>query len=129
MLLRTAILLLCCAACASSGSFACARREPPPPGYGGSVPSGSAQRALDALDGRTIAFAQGAAPWTVAGFAVVPNPVTGKGPVVRLTQGKLERYVPMPTDAEVADFVARVDGRTEAPLPALDAAYRAALRP
>ena len=129
MLLRTAVLLLGSAGLASLGSMACARREMPPPGYDGAVPSGAGQRALNAVDGRTVAFAQGAAPWTVAGFAVVPNPVTGKGPVVRLTQGKLERYVPMPTDAGVDAFVARVHGRTEAPASNLDAAYRAALSP
>lgn len=121
MLLRTAILVVLGTAIGHCG------RKLPPVGYGGPIPSGSAQRTLGGLDGRTIVLAQGGMPWTIAWFAVVPNPATGLGPVVCLEQATSKRYVPLPTDAEVADFVARVDGRTEVPSSALDAAYRAAL--
>ncbi|MBL8766791.1 MAG: hypothetical protein JNL94_05485 [Planctomycetes bacterium] len=127
MLVRNVIVLLSCAVVGVS--WGGCSRDPPPPGYRGAVPSGVGQQALAELDGRTITLAQGAAPWTVAWFAVVPNPVTGLGPVVCLKQGTLERYVPMPTDAEVDDFVARANGRVERPSAVLDPAYLAAMQP
>jgi len=47
---------------------------------------------------------------SVGPFAVVPNPRTGKGPVVRLDGPSGAVWLPMETDGDVVDLVTRVRG-------------------
>jgi hypothetical protein len=121
------------AACAVACAVACSAVEgaPPPgkPGFDGPVPSGEAQMALKALRGKVFTDRTGALGggglFIISGFAVVPNPVTGKGPIIVLNreqtpskpqpfsgpQGKDGYYwVVVETDADVADFLSRVNG-------------------
>lgn len=88
--------------------------KPVPPGYSGSVPSGAAQQAIRQLAGKpltTTGGRLGAATWTVGQFAVIPNPVSGKGPVVMLAAADgSPAYLPVDTDADVADLCRRVTG-------------------
>jgi hypothetical protein len=113
------------------------------------VPSGTAQGALKELRGQWLKGAGGVLGpeelVIVAGFAVVPNPVTGKGPVVILerptaegaarakanarTQGEGGHFwVPVETDGDAADFIRRVTGSAPAGLAGpTSAAYRKTL--
>lgn len=109
--------------------------ETPPPGYSGPVPSARGQAVLLELQGRTFSDETGAlggGEWSIGGFGVVPNPVTGKGPVVTLRQGAEVVYLPVEFQGDVADLYRRVTGR-ESPLMAgedrkLGESYRRALK-
>jgi hypothetical protein len=95
----------------------CGANSPPPPGYNGPVPGAKGQFALSELAGKTLVDTTGAfggGEWTVGPFGVVPNPLSEKGPVVRLTRGADERWVPIETDGDVADLVLRVTGERSA---------------
>ncbi len=104
----------------------CAR--PAEAGYSGPYPSAAAQRALVKLAGSALplgALGDTADQLVIESFAVVPNPVTGKGPVVRLhrrgqavTPVSLQAaqgadgvwYLPVVTDGDAADLVRRATG-------------------
>ena len=66
---------------------AAARSDRPAPGYHGPCPSPEAQGLLLELRGATLALA-GGGEVVIGDFAVVPNPVTGKGPVVGLSAAR-----------------------------------------
>ena len=119
--LACAWLVLALAGCPSG------REDPPEPGYSGPVPSEAAQRALAGQRGLVFRDETGALGGgdfeIVDGFAVVPNALTGKGPVVSLTrkgggsapldarQGADGHFwVPVLTDGDAADFCRRVSG-------------------
>src|SRR5688572_3022296 len=73
---------------------ACANPDPLPPkqssapvapGYSGPLPSVKARDLLKELRGRSFEdtdSAYGGGVWVVGAFGVVPNPVSGKGPVI-----------------------------------------------
>lgn len=100
------------------------------PGYSGSYPSAAAQQALHAIAGKTIVSGSLGLPGeslVVSAFGVVPNPLTGKGPVVILRQPGVEPtpldpnapqgadgrwYLPVLTDGDAADLVWRATGET-----------------
>lgn len=115
-------------------------------GYDGPYPSAAAQQALRTLTGRALpqgTLAAEPAPLEIVSFGIVPNPVTGKGPVVRLrepgtplTNSPLGApngadgnwYLPVLTDGDAADLVLRATG--SAPMNfagETSATYRAAL--
>lgn len=102
-------------------------------GYSGPYPSAAAQRALREIRGRTLAPEVLGSAFAVANgvelqiesFGVVPNPVTGKGPVVRLRESHRDVtpmdlgaeqgedgvwFVPVLTDGDAADLVQRATG-------------------
>ncbi|MCY2959509.1 MAG: hypothetical protein NTY35_05025 [Planctomycetota bacterium] len=99
-------------------------------GYTGPYPSAAAQQALQTITGKAIvgsALGPPGAELTVQSFGVVPNPLTGKGPVVILLehdrallphdpnapQGADGRwYVPVLTDGDAADLVRRATGES-----------------
>lgn len=112
--------------------FACGGGDAPPPGYVGAVPGARGQFALSELQGKTFVDSTGAlggGEWIVGPFGVVPNPVSEKGPVVRLSRGGDERWLPIETDGDVADFVKRVTGReSELVAGRTSVAYRNALK-
>ncbi len=87
---------------------ACAK-EPAPVGYDGAVPSDEGQTILGALRGEAFTDEDGER-WTIGPFGVIPNPVTGKGPVVLLKRGKEVRYLPVATDEEARALADRVRG-------------------
>ncbi|MFG0319701.1 MAG: hypothetical protein ACF8XB_20690 [Planctomycetota bacterium JB042] len=87
---------------------ACAK-GPAPVGYDGAVPSGEGQMILGGLRGETLTDENGAR-WTIGPFGVVPNPVTGKGPVVLLRRGEEVRYLPVATDEEARALAESVRG-------------------
>lgn len=126
--LRASLLLvsICCGCSALVGT------DPPPPGYVGTVPGAKGQFALSELVGKTFedhAGAFGGGAWTVGPFGVVPNPVSEKGPVVKLTQGGNERWLPIETDGDVADLTMRVTGtRSELVSGKTSVAYRNAMK-
>ena len=96
---------------------ACHSDGRPKPGYSGDVPSALAQQLLLELRGTEFSDATGvlsAGTWEVAGFAVIPNASSpsGKGPVVRIDQGRDSIHVPLESDGDVADFFFRVTNRT-----------------
>src|SRR5262245_16286509 len=116
---------------------ACAN-EPDPPstrearvalGYHGPLPSVEARKALKVLGGRSfkdMTGACGGGEWVVGAFGVVPNPVTGKGPVVYIErpdsvgtpvpyakEAPGRRWMPMNDDDDVSQFYELVTG--EAP--------------
>ena len=96
----------------------CVRTDPPAPGYSGPYPSAKGQAVLRLLQGQVFNDVQGligGGAWTVGPFGVVPNPVTGKGPVVLLTQGDRTVYLPVETLGDVADLHRRVTG-SDSPL-------------
>jgi len=111
LLLALALLVPTCASgCAD-------RAAPAPPGYSGPIASSDARDLLADLAGASFEVAPGAlvdAPtggtFTVGPFAVVPNPRTGKGPVVRLDGPSGAVWLPMETDGDVVDLVTRVRG-------------------
>ena len=128
-----AILLLALTACSAQGGGAPSSPGPAAPGHGGPVPSPEAQQLLGELAGRTYvdeAGTLGGGELVVGAFGVVPNPVTGKGPVLILvqdgatpgparysgeSQGRDGRYwLPVTRDADVADFYGRVTGEPPA---------------
>lgn len=96
--------------------------------YSGPYPSPAAQAQLHAMSGRTLlagALGPAGVELTVRNFGVVPNPVTGKGPVLVLRepglapaptppgaqQGQDGRwFVPVVTDGDAADLVMRATG-------------------
>jgi len=106
--------------------------DPPPPGYVGTVPGAKGQFALAELVGKTFVDNTGAfggGEWTVGAFGVVPNPVSEKGPVVKLTQAGNERWLPIETDGDVADLTMRVTGkRSELVSGKTSVAYRNAMK-
>jgi hypothetical protein len=124
-LLRTSVVLtaLLALGCASP------KGSPPAPGYHGPYPSGPAQAVLKGLKGQRLRGAGGelaGGDLIVIGFAVAPNPVTGKGPVMVLQredspekpmplsapQGTRGYYwLPVLTDGDAADLHQRVTGR------------------
>jgi hypothetical protein len=87
----------------------CCGPKDEPPGYSGPYPSSDAQTAVHELDGKTVKDASGK-EWTVGNFGVIPNPVTGKGPVVDLTSGGVEQWLPLETDGDVADLWMKAKG-------------------
>ena len=115
-------------------------------GYDGPYPSAAAQHALRALTGRTLpaeTLAAEPAPLEIVSFGIVPNPVTGKGPVVRLREPGLPLtssppgspqgadgiwYLPVQTDGDAADLVLRATGSVPLNFAGeTSAIYRAAL--
>ncbi|QDU83561.1 hypothetical protein Pla163_06600 [Planctomycetes bacterium Pla163] len=102
---------------------------PAPPGYSGPIASPAARDLLADLVGATFEDTSGAlggGTITVGPFGVVPNPLTGKGPVVQVEGAAGTRYLPMLTDGDVADLWARVDGSPPAGFDlATSDAYRA----
>lgn len=120
--------------------------ETPAPGYSGPLPSVAARHALHAIEGQILRgtpIGNGGPGLTVESFAVVPNPVTGLGPIVTLTvpggagakldvkmpNGAFGRWVlPVVTDGDAADLILRVTGqKPEGFGGALSAEYKAAL--
>lgn len=115
-------------------------------GYSGPYPSAAAQEALHGLSGRTLPpgeFGPDGVALDIESFGVVPNALTGKGPVVILResgraptphdpnapQGAGGRWIlPVLTDGDAADLVLRATGRLPANFGgATSAAYRAAV--
>jgi hypothetical protein len=120
-------------------------------GYSGPYPSAAAQRALQAIVGRSLppeslgTLGERGVVLEIESFAVVPNPVTGKGPVMRLCESGRATvppaadpaqghdgvwYLPVLTDGDAADLVRRATGSV--PLDfggSTSAAYRAVLAP
>jgi hypothetical protein len=82
-------------------------RGSPPPGYDGPLPGIEARRTLGAVEGRTLDVPGGAiagGEWTVGGFAVLPNAITGKSGGVVLRRGAEQAFLPLLTDEDVADL-------------------------
>lgn len=82
-------------------------------GYDGPIPSDEARQLLEELQGETIADAGGlldADGLELDGFAVIPNPRTGKSPVMRVSRGDRVEWIPLLTDGDVADLYRRVRG-------------------
>ena len=112
---------------ASGGPALPPRRAMPPPGFNGPVPSPEAQGVAKALRGATFADDQGLT-WRVRSFAVVPNPVSGQGPVVELERNGVAAWLPTPSDGDIAALHRRVHGTAHATVRGdLSAAYRQAL--
>lgn len=94
--------------------LACSEKVPraPLPEYSGPRPSQEAQEALNGLRG--AAYEDSTGSYVVqSGFAVIQNPATGHGPVVSLApnlDGAPERWIPVLTDGDAADFYLRVRG-------------------
>ena len=114
-------------AAACSGAVA-----PAPPGYSGPIASTDARDLLAQLQGEVLDDAAGelgGGAFTVGAFGVVPNPATGKGPVVQLEGPGGVVWLPMQTDGDVADLWRRVRGAVPDGLtgPTSDA-YRAVWR-
>ena len=91
--------------------------SPDAPGYSGAVPSPLAQQHLRDLSGATFNDLKnelGGGDWTVGPFAVIPNNASagGKGPVIRFDKDRASKYIPIECDADVADLVKRVKGKT-----------------
>lgn len=107
---------------------ACGAGSPRPPGYSGSIASIEARSLLADLSGRTFEDTTGAlggGTITVGPFAVVPNPRTGKGPVVQVQGPDGTDWLPMHTDGDVADLWMRVHGTAPDDVSGtLSAAYR-----
>lgn len=105
-------------------------------GYHGPYPGTAAQETIrGSLEGRTFADRRGAfggGNWTIEGFAVIPNSRSagGKGPVIVLRQEGLKDFLPVQTDADVADFHLRCTGSPHPKLPPtpLSHAYRHAMK-
>ena len=105
-------------------------------GYSGPYPDGDAQGVIkEDLKGWTYSDKDGVlggGRWTVGGFAVIPNPrsPSWKGPVICLDQGDRSEYIPVETNADVADFYRRVTGKAHPILPAspLSDSYRRAMK-
>ena len=129
--LRT-LALLALTSIAPCACFQGAR--PPAPGYHGPLPSTAARGVLRELEGERLVDALGgldpAAPgraYSIGAFGVVPDPLLGKGPVVRLT-GAAAHMLPVLGDGDVADLFWRVRGRRHAQLGGeLSQPYRQAL--
>lgn len=122
--------LACAPLLALALALACSTPDPPAPGHGGEVPSPAAQGRLAAIVGRTVELSGRdlRGELVIDGFAVVPNPVTGKGPVVLLRRPGAEPgprpflgeqgeagwwYLPVLTDGDVADLVLRATGAAD----------------
>jgi len=113
-----------------------------PPGHAGPVPSVEARAVLKELAGRSFedtGGAYGGGTWMVGAFGVVPNPVTGKGPVITIERpenagtpiryGAEEsgrRWIPLVDDADVARFHELVTGEPASVLQESAAAASAA---
>jgi hypothetical protein len=95
------------------------------PGHAGPVPSVEARAMLKELRGRSFEDGSGdhgGGTWVVGAFGVVPNPVSGKGPVIYIERpesrgtpiryGEEEpgRWIPMVADADIARFHELVTG-------------------
>lgn len=94
--------------------------DAPPPGYTGSVPSARGQAVLHELQGQILtdeAGVFGGGDWTIGPFGVIPNPVSGKGPVVLLQQDGETQYLPVETQGDAADLYRRVTGRSSPLVP------------
>jgi hypothetical protein len=105
-----------------------AQRDTAPvaPGYHGPLPSVEAREVLKELTGRSFKDTDGAhggGEWVVGAFGVVPNPVTGKGPVISIERRESvgtpvryggedpgRRWIPMEHDADIARFYELVTG-------------------
>lgn len=85
--------------------------SPTRPGHTGPVPSAAGQALIGSIEGQTLRPSPTSTPWVVLGFGVVPNPVTGKGPVVLLERGSERGYLPVLGDADAADLYQRVSGK------------------
>jgi len=110
-LLATLLALIALAVFSSCSS------APGAPGYSGPVPSPLAQQHLRDLAGSTfndMGNELGGGDWSVGPFGVIPNNASagGKGPVVRFEQDRVSKYIPVECDADVADLVKRVSGKT-----------------
>lgn len=82
-----------------------------PPGYDGPVPTGRGQTLLSQLAGERVTIAAfGPGEWEIGGFAVIPHSGGSKGPVLVVSQGDQQRYVPIESDADAADLYRRVHG-------------------
>jgi hypothetical protein len=103
-LLATLPLLFALTAC-------CCTTKEEPPGYSGPYPDGDGQAALRPLNGKSIKDAAGN-EWTIGPFAVIPNDASpkGKGPVVQLKRGAVEKWLPVESNADVADLHKRATG-------------------
>ncbi len=84
-----------------------------PPG-GGILPSEDALALLQTLSSREFedtANAFGGGTWTVGKLVVIPNPLTSrsKGPLVSISQGAREEWLPVERDGDIAylDFLVR----------------------
>lgn len=107
MLRTTSILLLALLCSASCGGTTA------PVGYSGPIASVEARNLLGELRGLTFDDAAGelgGGTFTVGPFGVIPNPRTGKGPVVQLEGPRGEVWLPMEADGDVADLWTRVHG-------------------
>lgn len=106
---------------------------PAPVGYSGPIASVEARNLLAELSGATFEDTSGAlggGTFTVGPFGVIPNPRTGKGPVVLVDGAAGTRYLPMHTDGDVADLWAHVKGAPPAGIDmAMSDAYRAVWDP
>lgn len=99
----------------------------PPPGHSGPVPSPAAQGIFRELRGREFEHPATGEVWIVQGFAVIPNPVTGKGPVAMLERDGATIYLQVLTDADVEDLAHRIDAGRPRPQGALSSEYQNAL--
>lgn len=106
-------------ALALSASGCGAAADPPPPGYSGPLPSARGQAVLGELQGQVLedrTGALGGGRFVIGPFGVIPNPVTGKGPVVVLAKegpgdaGEEVRHLPVEREADVADLFERITG-------------------
>jgi hypothetical protein len=99
------------------------------PGYHGPLPSVEARALLKELRGRSfedVDGVYGGGKWVVGAFGVVPNPVSGKGPVIYIDRsGPVQagddadgrRWIPVETDGDVARFYEVVTGQAPIGLP------------
>ena len=89
----------------------CCTTKEEPPGYSGPYPDGDGQTALRPLQGKSIKDTAGN-DWVIGQFAVIPNDASpkGKGPVVQLKRGTVERLLPVESNADVADLHKRATG-------------------
>lgn len=104
-----------------------AARKMPPPGHSGPVPTPAAQGVFRELSGQKFEHPATGEVWTIQGFAVIPNPVTGKGPVALLERDGEKLYLPVLTDADVEDLAHRIDPARPRPKGELSEEYRNAL--
>jgi len=96
------------------------------PGYSGPIASDQARALLRKIAGAVFVDTEGAyggGEWQVEGLVVIPNYLTGKGPILVLKRPGIKHsdpyqrndgtfVLPMESDGDVADIYTRVTGKS-----------------